>query len=194
MEALSLNFAELGGLTDDEFYRFCISNKQIRIERTAKGEIIIMPPSGLEYSSFNIEVASELRNWNKRKRLGRVFDSSGGFTLPSGAMRAPDAAFVRRERWDTLSIEEKKRFAAICPDFVIEVMSGSDLLKSSQAKMHEWMESGCQLAWLIDVEREKTYIYRADGDIAVVEGFDAILSGENVLPDFELHLTDIEWE
>jgi Uma2 family endonuclease len=194
MEALVLNFEEIGGLTDEEFYCLCISNKQVRIERNAKGEVEIMAPAGLESSSRNADISYFIQAWNRRKRLGKCFDSSGGFTLSNGAMRSPDVAFVLRGCWEALPKQERNRFAPLCPDFVVELMSESDALKPAQEKMHEWMENGCRLAWLIDPKREKTYIYRADGDISVVEGFDKTLLGEDVLPEFELNLAEIEWE
>jgi len=193
METLHLNFSALGGLSDDELFQLCISNKQLRIERSAKGEILIMAPAGSISSYQNAEIVGELRNWNKKRRLGKVFDSSGGFILPNGAMRSPDAAFILQERWEAVSAEDRKRFAPICPDFVVELMSHSDALKTAQDKMHEWMDNGCRLAWLINPKQQKVYIYRADGDVSVVETFEATLSGEDVLPEFTLDLREIEW-
>jgi Uma2 family endonuclease len=193
METLHLNFSALGGLSDDELFQLCISNKQLRIERSAKGEILIMAPAGSSSSMTNADIVYYLKAWNKKQRLGRVFESSAGFTLPNGAMRSPDAAFILQERWEAVSAEDRKRFAPICPDFVVELMSHSDALKTAQDKMHEWMDNGCRLAWLINPKQQKVYIYRADGDVSVVETFEATLSGEDVLPEFTLDLREIEW-
>ncbi len=122
-----------------------------------------------------------------------MFESSAGFTLPNGAMRSPDAAFITQERWEAVSAEDRKGFAPICPDFVVELMSHSDTLKTLQDKMHKWIDNGCRLAWLINPKQHSVYIYRADGDVRVVESLEATLSGENVLPGFTLDLREIEW-
>ncbi len=192
MEAITLDVSAIGGLTDDEFFNLCSSNRMLRMERTAKGEIMLLHPTGTGSGYRNSDLTAQLTYWNKRYRLGMVFDSSAGFTLPSGAVRSPDASFVRQERWDALSEEEQEKFAPICPDFIAELRSKNDSLLSLQTKIHEeWLGNGCRLAWLIDPFDEIVYIYRQNGTESRVEGFDNTVSGEDVLPDFVLELHDL---
>ncbi len=188
MDALMLDVSAIGGLTDDELFALCASNKMLRIERTKNGEIMLLYPTGGESGHRNADITFFLALWNRQKHLGIVFDSSTGFTLPSSAMRSPDAAFIATERWEAISAEKRKKFAPICPDFVIELLSETDSLRTTQEKMHEWMENGCRLAWLIDPFEEVVYIYRQDGSASEVRGFDNTVSGEDVLPDFVLEL------
>lgn len=123
MEAITLDVSAIGGLTDDEFFMLCASNKMLRMERTAQGEIMLLHPTGTGPGYRNSDLNAQLAYWNKRYRLGMVFDSSAGFTLPSGAVRSPDASFVLQERWDVLSEEEKEKFAPVCPDFSALILS-----------------------------------------------------------------------
>lgn len=174
--------------TDDELYDFCLANRDKMIERNANGQIIIMSPAGGVTSNRNSDIVAELIFWNRKRKLGKVFDSSGGFRLPNGAMKAPDAAWVQKERWEKLTLEEQKKFPPLCPDFVIELRSESDLLPALQEKMVEWIQNGCQLAWLIDPETQQSWIYKADGSTRLISGFDQVLSGENVLEGFEFDL------
>jgi Uma2 family endonuclease len=152
METLTLDVSALAPLTDEALYRLCASNRELRIERTREGELILMPPAGGESSRRNGLIVAALAGWNQPHGTGVVFDSSGGFLLPSRAMRSPDAAWVARERWKRLSAEERRRFPPLCPDVVVEPMSETDRLHPLQAKMEEWIENGCRLAWLIDPE------------------------------------------
>lgn len=191
MEALMLDVRAIGGLTDDELFALCASNKMLRIERTKEGEIMLLHPTGGESGRHNTDIITDLNVWTRRTKLGIVFDSSTGFRLPNGAVRSPDAAFVRKERWEALSQEERRKFVPLCPDFVVELLSESDSLNVTQEKMQEWMENGCRLAWLIDPQTETAYIYRADGSESVVQGFDNVLLGEDVLPDFVLELKEL---
>ena len=188
MEPVVLKFTPNTQFTDDELFEFCVANKELRIERDKNGQIIVMPPTGSLSSSHNLTVASLLWNWNQRSGLGVAFDSSGGFRLPNSAMRAPDAAWVSKERWEQLSPEEQEKFAPLTPDFVIEIRSKSDSLKELQNKMQEWTDNGCHLAWLIDPLEQKAYVYKPEGLNKTVESFDEKLSGEDVLPSFELDL------
>jgi Uma2 family endonuclease len=191
MEALELRYNTLQ-FNDDEFFNFCQQNDNLKFERTADGTIIIMPNTGGKTGNINAAITSELYIWNKAAKLGRVFDSSTAFRLPSSAVRSADSAFVTSDRWDALAPEARKKFPPICPDFVIELMSESDTLTESRAKMlTEWMGNGCQLAWLIDPKTETTYIYRADGSIQINHGFQEPLSGEGVLPGFMLDLSEL---
>lgn len=178
--------------SDQELYEFCQVNRDLRIERDASGKIIIMAPSGGNTSHHNAGIVTRLFVWNEKTQLGKVFDSNGGFILPSGAMRAPDAAFVLQERWDALTEAEKEGFPPLCPDFVVELRSPSDRLPVLQEKMVEWIENGCRMAWLIDPAEEQAFIYYADGQTESITTFDQSLPGGNVLPGFELNLSQLK--
>ena len=191
MESLILDVSAIGGLSDDELYQLCASNRNIRIERTALGELMLMSPTGGETGGRNFDLGVLVGIWNRETRLGRGFDSNTGFLLPNGAMRAPDVAWVRNDRWESLNREERKKFIPLCPDFVIELRSESDRLATLMQKMEEWIANGCLLGWLIDPVEEKAHIYRIDGTTEVVASFDAILSGESVLPGFMLPLSEL---
>ncbi len=180
--------ARLGELTDDEFFDFCAANRGLKFERNADGTIISMSLTGGESGERNGEIACELVIWNRQARSGHVYDSSTGFKLPNGATRSPDAAWVSNAVWDALTPRQRKRFMPVCPEFVIELVSETDRLKDSAEKMAEYIENGCLLGWLIDPKTETTRIYRPDGSISVVQGFDNALSGDAVLPGFVLNL------
>ena len=147
-------------MSDDEFYAFCAANPDLRIERTAEGEIEIMPPTGFETSNRNMDLSSQLQVWTKRDGRGKAFDSNVEYILPSGAARSPDASWVLRSRLAKLTAEQKKKFPPLCPDFVVELRSPSDRLAQVQAKMREWIANGAKLGWLIDPEARSVYIYR----------------------------------
>ena len=191
MQPLILHTSEVLTLTDDELFQLCAANRDLRIERDSHGNLILMSPAGGETSSRNIILGAELVIWNRASHLGKAFDSSGGFILPSGAMRSPDVSWIPIERWHQLGAEERKKFLPLCPDFVIELRSPSDRLKDLQKKMQEWMDNGCRLGWLIDPVEKKTYVYRENGENNVVESFDEVLSGEDVLPGFVLELKEL---
>lgn len=178
----------LNRLNDEEFFLFCQEQRDLKIERTAQGEIIIMPPTGFETGDFNSELNRQLGNWNFEKKTGKVTDSSTGYILPNGATRSPDAAWISLERLAGLTRLQLKKFPPVCPDFVVEIRSETDHLKTLQDKMEEYIQNGARLGWLIDPGNEKVYIYRQSGNHTIVEGFDQILSGEDVLPGFELML------
>lgn len=192
MEALMLDVRAIGGLTDDELFALCVSNKMLRIERTKEGEIMLLHPTGSESGYRNSDINYFLAHWNRQTRLGLVFDSSAGFRLPSGAVRSPDAAFILRERWENLPSDSRKKFAPICPDFIIELRSEHDEVSDLQKKIREeWMGNGCRLAWLIDPFEEVVYVYHQDGTISEIRGFDNTVSGEDILPDFVLELKEL---
>ena len=189
MDALMLDVSAIGGLTDDELFALCVSNKMLRIERTKDGEIMLLHPTGTDSGYRNSDINYFLAHWNRQKLLGKVFDSSTGFTLPSGAMRSPDAAFIMMERWEAIPKEDRKKFAPICPDFIAELRSENDSIIYLQKKVREeWIANGCRLAWLIDPFEEVVYVYHQDGSTSEVRGFDNTVSGEDVLPDFVLEL------
>ncbi|MEG4201342.1 MULTISPECIES: Uma2 family endonuclease [unclassified Microcoleus] len=177
-------------LTDEQFFQLCQHNRDYQFERTASGELIIKPPTGSETSRRNADLTSQLRVWNHETKLGVVFDSSGGFTLPNGADRSPDASWVKKERWDTLTPEQKDCFAPLCPDFVVELRSRTDSLKKLQEKMQEYIDNGARLGWLIDRQNGRVEIYRPGQDVEIIEN-PATLSGEDVLPGFVLNLEEI---
>ena len=177
-------------LTDEQFFQLCQNNRDLRFERTASGELIIMPPTGSETGNRNIDLSYQLQAWSRQNNLGLAFDSSSGFKLPNGADRSPDASWVRRDRWDALTPEERQGFAPLCPDFVVELLSPSDSVKIAQAKMREYMENGARLGWLINRKNQRVEIYRQGQDVEILEN-PATLSGEDVLPGFVLDLKQI---
>jgi Uma2 family endonuclease len=177
-------------LTDEQFFQLCQQNRDLRFERTATGEILIMPPTGGETSNRNFEIAVQLGIWNKQDDLGKAFDSNGGFTLPNGAVRAPDVSWVRRERWEALTPQQREKFAPVCPDFVVELRSASDSLKELQEKMQEYIDNGAKLGWLIDRKNQRVEIYRPNQDVEILEN-PTTVSGEEVLPGFVLDLNPI---
>lgn len=177
-------------LTDEQFFQMCQKNCDYRFERTASGELLIMPPTGSDTGNRNFDMVVELGIWNKQTKLGKGFDSSTGFTLPNGAERSPNASWVKIERWNALTPEQQEKFAPICPDFVVELRSRSDSLKELQEKMQEYIENSTQLGWLIDRKNKRVEIYRPGKDVEILEN-PASLSGENVLPGFVLDLQQI---
>lgn len=194
METVTLNIPPAVGLTDEQFYQLCIANDEWRIELTAAGELIIMPPTGGESGIRNSGLTAKLYNWNEQAKLGKVFDSSTEFHLPNGAFRSPDVAWVKTERWEALTAEQKKRFPPLCPDFVIELRSETDSLKTLRAKMQEYRDNGVRLGWLIDPQTPLVEIYRPSVEVETIN-FSVEqppqFSGEDVLPGFVLDLSFI---
>ena len=174
-------------LSDDQFYQLCQINEYYKFEQTAKDELIILPPSNLITGNREAELNGNLMIWNRQTKLGKVFSSSTVFTLPNGGKRSPDVAWIANERWDSLSIQEKEKFAKICPDFVIELRSRTDSLSQLQEKMQEYLNSGLRLGWLIDPQNQQVEIYRQNQSVEIVS-LPTSLSGENVLPGFILEL------
>ncbi|WP_341524830.1 Uma2 family endonuclease [Nostoc sp. UHCC 0302] len=177
-------------LTDEQFFKMCQKNRDYRFERTASGEILIMPPTGSDTGRRNVKITTQLDIWNSENNLGKGFDSSTGFTLPNGAERSPDVSWVKIERWNALTPEQQEKFAPICPDFVVELRSPSDSIKDLQDKMQEYIENGAQLGWLIDRKNKRVEIYRPSQDIEILEN-PTSLSGEDILPGFVLDLKQI---
>ena len=180
-------------MTEEEFFIFCQEMSNFHIERNADGTILIMEPTGAETGSFDLEVGTELSNWNRSTRKGKAFGSSAGFTLPNNAVKSPDAAWIAIDRWKALPADDRKRFAHISPDFVVEIKSETDNINDLKQKMLEFQENGVRLGWLIDPGQEEVWIYRVNGTIDKVESFDIPLSGEDVLEGFELRLNEI-WQ
>ncbi len=178
-------------VTPEQFAALAAANDDLRLERTATGELIVNPPTGSESGKRNLSISGQLHNWYEvNEMLGEAFDSSTGFELPNGANRSPDASWVRKERWESLTPKQKKGFAPLCPDFVVELRSETDTLKELRDKMQEYMNNGAQLGWLIDPKNRRVEIYRSGQEVEVVEN-PSTLSGEAVLPGFTLNLKRI---
>ena len=190
MTTLTLNLNPIIKLTDDQFFQLCQENENIRLERTAKGELIIMSPAGGEAGSSNAGLTAQIWIWNQQHKLGQVFDSSTGFKLPNGANRSPDASWVKLETWNALTPEQQQKFPPICPDFVVELLSPSDSLKETQDKMKEYRDNGAVLGWLINRKSRQVEIYRPHQEVEMLE-YRASVSGEDVLPGFILNLESI---
>lgn len=193
MEPLVLKTAGVLNLSDDELLRLCETNSELQIERDRHGHLIFTAPAGGATSNRNAALVAKLFAWNEARGGGRVFGPDGGFLLPNGAMRAPDASWIPNAHWEALSLGERTKFLPLCPDFLVELRSASDRLRPLQDKMEEWMENGCRLAWLIDIAGEQAFVYRVgEAEPERVPPFGAVLSGEDVLPGFELPLKALQ--
>lgn len=191
--AVVLHFGPLlKRLSDEEFFEFCQLNSEWRIERTSEGDLIIMPPTGSETGGRNFILTAKFSVWVEQDGTGKGFDSSTGFTLSNEAMRSPDLSWIRLERWDALTKEEQKKFAPICPDFVLELRSETDALEMLRAKMEEYLASGAQLGWLIDPLERKVYVYRPQRPVEILDDPESV-SGSPVLAGFVLDMESI-WE
>ena len=190
MNSLTISIDSVIDLSDEQFFQLCRKNSDLRFERNVQGDITIMAPAGSETSARNSDINADLVFWNRRTKLGIVFDSSGGFKLPNGSDRSPDASWVLMERWEALTSEQRSRFAPICPDFVMELMSPNDNLKVTQAKMQEYQDNGARLGWLINRKDREVEVYRI-GKIKEALQNPSSLSGEDVLPEFILNLAEI---
>lgn len=188
MTAITLNFPPSLNLTDEAFFQLCQRNSDVRFERTASGELIVMSPLGGESGKREADLITDLNLWNRQQQLGVVFSSSSGFKLPNGADRSPDAAWVERSRWDALTPEQRRRFPPLAPDFVIELRSETDSLSTLQAKMQEYMDNGVRLGWLINPQDKQVEVYRPDQPAEILEN-PSSLSGEPVLSGFVLSLS-----
>lgn len=186
---LTIHYPQNKVLSDDELLELSSLNKPLRFERSAAGDLIVMAPTGVEGSNLDSEINMQLRQWAKKDGRGEVFSSAGGFRLPNSAVRAPDASWVLRSRIDALSAEEYKKFAPLCPDFVIELRSASDSLKDLQEKMLEYLENGAKLGWLIDPQEKKVHVYTAEG-IKILDNPEKV-SGEPLLKGFELDVLEL---
>ncbi len=188
---LVLQIAPAIAMTDDQFFALCQLNRDYRLERNAKGDLIIMLPTGSETGNRNAKLTQQLGNWTDNDGTGIGFDSSTGFKLPNGADRSPDAAWMTLEKWNSLTEEQKIRFAPVSPDFVVEIRSPSDQLQSLQDKLQEYMDNGVKLGWLIDRKNRQVYIYRPQTEVECLEN-PTTVSGDPILSGFQLH-TDRIW-
>jgi Uma2 family endonuclease len=177
-------------LTDKAYMAFCAANPDLHVERSAEGEILIVPPAGGESSYRSIEVAGELRQWAKVDGRGKVLDSSVQFLLPDGSAMSPDAAWVSTESLQRLTGRQRKQFLALCPEFIVEVLSPSDRLKNAKAKMQRWIANGVQLGWLIDGDAQTVYVYRKGRPVKPRQGV-AQIAGEGPVQGFVLRLGSI---
>jgi Uma2 family endonuclease len=192
METIVLKDRVTNKMTDEEFLWFCLENKDLRIERNSNLEVLIMSPVTSLSGFWNAEIIRQLANWAIEQKNGFVFDSSSGFTLPDRSVLSPDASWVSRSKWQSMSEQDQNKFAPICPEFVIEIKSKSDSLQDLQAKMKTWIANGAQLAWLIDPSQKKSFIYRSNGEVKEIEGFDKKLKGEGLVEGFVLDLNLIK--
>ena len=179
-------------LTDDQLFELCQLNGDWRIEYTAQGELIVMPPTGGETSNRNAELTFQVQAWTRQDQAGVAFDSSGGFKLPNGATRSPDAAWVRRSRLTGLTREQKQKFLPLCPDFVIELRSPTDNLQAALDKMQEYLDNGAQLGWLLDPLTRRVHVYVPQRSPEILEA-PSTVSADPLLPGFVLDLRKI-WE
>lgn len=187
MNALTVDLNSIISLSDEQYFQLCQANRDLKFERTATGELIIMPPTGGETGNRNGRISQQLFNWADLDRTGIAFDSSTGFKLPNSAFRSPDAAWITLERWNTLTPPQKEQFIPLCPDFVIELLSPSDRTSVIQAKMLEYLDNGIQLGWLINRKSQQVEIYRSNAEVEI-KAAPKTLSGEAVLPGFILNL------
>lgn len=189
MTALILNLSPAIDLTDEQFFQLCQNNRDLRLERTAEGELILMPPTGWKSGNRNSRLTQRLGNWADADGTGLAFDSSTGYKLPNGANRSPDASWVSRERLEALN-PNPARFLPMAPDFAVELRSASDSLQTLQHKMQEYIDNGVRLGWLIDPQNQRVEIYRPGQAVEVLQA-PSSLSGEDILPGFVLDLEQI---
>ncbi|MGD1699507.1 Uma2 family endonuclease [Dapis sp. BLCC M229] len=187
MSFLTLNLDTVK-LSDEQFYKICQNNRELQFERNTKGELIIMSPVGGESGNREADLIIDLGIWNRQTGLGYTFSSSTIFKLPNGSDRSPDAAWIRRERWESLTTQQRRKFPPIAPDFVLELRSATDNLKMLRSKMMEYMDAGVLLGWLINPQDQQVEIYRREQDVEV-RHLPTELSGENVLLGFNLSLS-----
>ena len=192
VEPFVIKFRPLTDMTDEQFAEFCALNDVLRIERSAEGEIILMPPAHSNTGTRNADLNADLTIWARTDGTGRYFDSSAGFKLPNGALRSPDASWILNSRLDALTSDERNGFFSICPDFVIELRSISDSLTDLRTKMEEYMDNGARLGWLIDPlsSPKQVYIYRPQTDAEILDDPETV-SAEPELRGFTLNLNRI---
>lgn len=189
MTVLTINLKQFVA-TSDDFFDLCQANPYLHLERTADGEVIIMPPAGGETGMRNSGVIGQLWWWNERVQQGVTFDSATGFHLPNGADRSPDAAWILQERWAALSPAQKRKFPPLCPDFVVELCSPTDNLKTVRAKMEEYIANGARLGWLLDPETRTVEIYEPGEEVEILYNSQRV-AGDPLLPDFVLDMKRI---
>ncbi|MEO0407958.1 MAG: Uma2 family endonuclease [Cyanobacteria bacterium P01_A01_bin.135] len=178
-------------VTSEQFMALAAANPDLRLERTAAGHLTVNPPTGSESGKRNAKIITQLGIWGEaNEQLGEYFDSSTGFELPNGSNRSPDASWVRQDRWEALTAEQRKGFAPLCPDFVVELRSETDKLKDLRDKMQEYLDNGAKLGWLIDPKSKRVEIYRQGQAVEILDS-PSVLFGEPVMPGFTLSLKRI---
>jgi Uma2 family endonuclease len=185
--ALILRLAPAIKLDDQQFFELCQLNRDLRLECTKEGDLVIMPPTGGERGRMNFDLTVAFGDWVRVDGTGIGFDSSTGFTLPNGAKRSPDLAWVRRSRWEALTSQQRQQFPPLCPDFLLELRSPSDALADVQAKLREYIDNGAQLGWLIDPLEKKIYVYRPGAPVECLDDPQTV-SGDPVLSGFILEI------
>jgi Uma2 family endonuclease len=185
MAAITINLNSIANLSRSQFRQIANDNPEMKLERNKQGNLIVMAPTGGETGNFNADLNGQLYVWNRTSQSGKIFDSSTGFELPEGGDRSPDVAWINIDKWEALTPEQRRGFLPLCPDFAVELMSRSDSWIQTQAKMVEYMESGCRLAWLLDPKGKRAAIYRVGKPPELLMAPDS-LSGEDVLPGFVL--------
>jgi Uma2 family endonuclease len=176
--------------TAEQFDRVCEANPDRSFELTAKGALVMVPPVGVESGNYESELLGDLVIWNRQVKLGKTFSSSTVFTLPNGSKKSPDAAWVELSRWEAVSRDERKKFARLVPDFVIELRSETDRLPPLQAKMAEYQDNGVRLGWLINTQDRQVEIYRLGCEVEAIDA-PMTINGEDVLPGFTVDLSPI---
>ena len=179
-------------MSGDEFYDFCMRHEDLNLELSREGDLIIVPPTGGKTGNRNSKLTARIVLWAEKDGTGVTFDSSSMFSLPNGAMRSPDASWIKKERWDALSEKEQEKFSPICPDFVVELRSPSDSLKRLQEKMKEYAANGAQLGGLLDPSTRRVYVYRPGAEVEILEDPEAV-SGAPLLRGFTLDVRAL-WE
>jgi len=189
---LSLDLEKMVDFDGDRFFDLCQRNRELRIEKTAQGEIVMMSPAGGRTSSRNSIITRQLVEWSERESSGAAFDSSGGFELPNGAVRSPDAAWVELDRLRDLASGQEERFLPLCPTFVVELRSPSDALDSIRKKMEEYVENGARLGWLIEPRSRRVHVYRPGKEVETLASPREV-SAEPELRGFVLQLKRV-WD
>ncbi|QIP12374.1 Uma2 family endonuclease [Spirosoma aureum] len=187
MESIRVHLPEDLRMNDDEFFRFCQDNPDLKFERRKNGDIVFMANTGGETGNYNFELSVDFGVWNRQVRFGKFFDSSTAFRLSDTSIMSPDISGIAQNRWDELNPEQRRKIVALCPDFILELRSPNDRLKDCFEKMEDWTANGCRLGWLIDLTNQITYIYRPNQERQEIVGLGQ-LSGEDVLPGFSLDL------
>lgn len=177
-------------VTAEQFERLCSKYRDLRLELTSTGELIVMPPTGSETGIRDADLTYQLMSWTKRDGTGVCFGSSAGFTLPNNAIRSPDASWIKLEKWNSVSQHQKEHFAPTCPDFVVELRSPTDRLPFLLNKMSEYMSNGATLGWLIDPSTRRVYVYRLNSETVVLENPETV-SGEPLLTGFQLQMKEL---
>jgi Uma2 family endonuclease len=188
MTAMTLALEPVFTLNNEQFQQLCVLNPELQLERTAKGELVIMPPTGGETGRQNAQLIFQVQLWNQQYQLGEVFDSSTGFILPNGATRSPDVSWVEKSRWEVLTPEQRERFIPLCPDFVIELVSPSDSVQKTRLKMEEYRDNGCGFGILVNRKDRRAEIYRSDYETETLS-FPIKVLGKGILKNLELDLT-----